>query len=496
MQFDIAMANAPQATITVGEKAISRLTDGIGVNWCDAFGMGGERGYGQLNVALNTPVIPLLDDLENWTLLIDEMTALKIGCVRFMLPPDGFITRRGTMDFESVHFHRLERLNAWASANGATIVLDTMYVPRHLQARGDDGEGWADHNRSAADPTAFAESFAGPLLDYCLSERGWNQIRYYSPVNEPIYGGIYHHPRGDVYRAYAGLMASLRKELIERDIVPQRVSLLAPGSPSITEWPIPEFHARGLDLDPLVDAYDQHAYFARFDNDPPNANAPTVQMQDLVSRHLSNHVEYARKKGKPFLITELGSTYYGAHRGDPNGPATHDAFVLDAELAIRAINAGVSGLMRWSFLNPGDIDGNWALLRLEEGTYRRNENTFYGYATLIRYARPHSDVMDVSVESSLYPWPHVHACALRKTPQGDVTLLVVNDHDSEQIDLSVKLPAIFRTRKLNVIRCDRLQKHVKISEIKKDARSTPFSDKIPPRSLSVYTSLEHDPLTR
>ena len=104
--------------------------------------------------------------------------------------------------------------------------------------------------------------------------------------------------------------------------------------------------------------------------------------------------------------------------------------------------------------------------------------------------------METQVESSLYPWPHVHACALRKAPQGDVTLLVVNDHDSEQIEATVKLPAIFRSKKLNVIRCDRTLKHVKTAEIKRDARNTPFTDKIPPRSLSVYTSLEHDPLTR
>jgi hypothetical protein len=490
------MANAAQGTITVGEKVISHLTDGIGVNWCDAFGMGGEHGYGLARTPLNTPVIPLLDDLAGWTLLVEELNALKIGCVRFMLPPDGFITRRGTMDFDSVHFQHLERLNAWASANGASIVLDTMYVPRHLQVKGDDGPGWADHNRAALNPSAFAESFAGPLLDYCLSERGWTQIRYYSPINEPLYGGVYHHPRGDTYRAYAGLLASLRKELADRDLVPQRVSLLAPGSPSVTDWPIPDFHSRGLDLDPLVDGYDQHAYHGRFDHDAPNANGPTVPLGELVSRHLAAHVAYAKSKGKPFLITKLGSVYYGADKGDPNGPATHEAFLLDAELAVRAINAGVSGLMRWSFLNPGDIDGRWGLLNLEDGVYKRAENTFYGYATLIRYARPHSDVLDVQVESSLHPWPHAHACALRKTPQGDVTLLVVNDHDSEQIGVSVKLPAVFRSRKLNVIRCDRILKHAKVGEIKRDARSTPFSDTLPPRSLNVYTSLEHDPLTR
>jgi len=491
--------HTPQATITIGDKIISRLLEGIGVNWCDAFGMGGERGMGQLDMPLNTHCIPMLDDVNGWSVILEELTHLKAGCVRFLLPPDGFITKRGTMDFDSVHFQRLERLNAWAGANGVSIILDTMYVPRHLQIKcqGSAGkEGWAVENRAAANPRLFAENFAGPLLDYCLSERGWTQIRYYSPVNEPLYGGIFGHTQGEDYRAFAALLTSLRKELIDRDLVPQRVSLLGPGSPSVQDWPIPDFHARGLDIDPLLDAYDQHEYCARFDDAPPNANGISIPMSELITRHLAPHIEYARARNKPFLITELGHLYYGGTQGDVNGPATHESFILDAEFAVRAINAGAQGLLRWSFLNPGDIDGSWQFLDSSDGSYTRRESTFYGYATLIRYARPHSDVLDVQVESSLYPFPHVHACALRKTPQGDVTLLVVNDHDSEQIDLTVKLPPAFRGRKVNIIRSDRTLKHALVDVLKRDSKSTHFSDTLPPRSLTAYTSLEHDPLTR
>lgn len=486
----------PHARIVVSEKSTSRLLEGIGVNWCDAFGMGGDSGLGQHHVSLNTACIPPLDETAKWTLLFEELTVLKPGCIRFMLPPDGFITKRGTMDFDSIHFQRLERMNAWAGANGASIILDTIYVPHHLQVKGEDAGGCARNNKAAANPTVFAENFAGPLLDYCVSERGWTQIRYYSPVNEPLYGGIYHHPKGDSYRAYAGLIASLRKELIDRDLAPQRISILGPGSPSVQDWPIPDFHARGLDIEPLLDAYDQHEYFARFDGTPPNANGPSIPMSELIDQHLSPHVNYARAKGKPFLITELGHNYYGSSSGDSNGPATHDAFLLDAEFIIRAINAGVQGFMRWSFLNPGDIDGRWQFLETANGSFERCANIFYGYATMIRYARPHSEVLDIQVESTLYPWPHVYACALRKAPQGDFTLLVINDHDSEQIDLSVKLPAAIKQKKINVIRTDRILKHAKIGEIKRDGKSDTLGDKLPPRSLTVYTNLEHDPLER
>jgi hypothetical protein len=491
------LLKSPQATITIGDKSVSRLLEGLGVNWCDAFGMGGEKGMGQLNMQLNTNCIPSLDDERHWMTLLEELTLLKAGCVRFQLPPDGFITKRGTMDFDCVHFERLERLNAWAGANGATIILDTMYVPHHLQLKGhDDPEGWAVENRAAANPRQFAENFAGPLLDYCLSERNWTQIRYYSPVNEPLYGGIYGVPGGEPYRAYAAMMASLRQELVDRDLAPQRISLLGPSSPSVQDWPIPDLHSRGLDLDPLLDAYDQHEYFGRFDGDPPNANSATITMSELIHRHLKPHIAYARSKNKPFLITEFGHVYYGSSRGDSNGPSTHDAFLLDAEFAVRAINAGVGAMLRWSFLNPGDIDGRWQFLETADGSYDRVVNTFYGYATLVRYARPHSEVLDIHTESSLYPWPHVYATALRKMPQGDITLLVVNDHPSEQIELTVKLPPGLKPKKINIIRTDRTLKHHKAGEIKRDGKTSQFTDKMPPRSLNVYTSLEHDPLER
>jgi hypothetical protein len=490
------LLNPPRATLTIGENSVSRLLEGIGVNWNDAFGMGGENGMGLRDMPLNTPVIPLLDNATEWDVLLSELTFLKAGCLRFLLPPEGFITKRGTIDFDCVHFQRLERLNAWAGANGASIILDTIHVPHHLQVKGEDAPGYASFNRAAADPLAFAEKFAGPLLEYCVAERNWTQIRYYNPVSTPLYGGVYHHPKGDSFRAYAGMLAALRKELIERGLVPQRLSLMGPSSPALQRWPIPDFHARGLDLNPLLDAYDQHEYSARFDGDEPNANIDSLEMTDLLQQHLQPHVAYAKSHNKPFLITELGHQYYGGRLGDPNGPSTHDAFLLDAEFSVRAINAGVQGLLRWSFLNPGDINGRWQLLDSVDGSLRRVDNTYYGYATLIRYARPHADVLNVQVESSLRPYPCVHACALRKAPQGDITVLIVNDHPSEQVELTVKLPATLKPRKLNVIRNDRTLKHALTGEFKRDGKGGSLLDKLPPRSLTVYTSLEYDPLLR
>ncbi|HEY3323763.1 MAG TPA: hypothetical protein VGP72_25150 [Planctomycetota bacterium] len=489
----------PQATISITEKTISRLVEGIGIVWCDAFGMGGERGMGQVNMPLNTTCIPLLDDEKNWTLLLEELTLLKPGCIRFLLPPDGFITKRGTMDFDSAHFDRLERLNAWASANGASIILDTLYVPRHLQVKGEkdsEPDDWALDNRAAASPAAFAGHFAGPLLDYCISERGWTQIRYYSPVNEPLYGGVFSNPKDNVFHSYAALLSALRQELIDRDLVPQRLAILGPETPSIQDWPIPEFHSVGVDPDPLLDAYSQHEYFARFDTDEPNANGMSIPMTELLNRHLVPHVNYARAKGKSLIVTELGHTYYGSGRGDPNGPSTHEAFVLDAEFVVRALPLGAGAVLRWSFLNPGDIDGRWQFIETADGSYRRVENTFYGYASIMRYVRPHSDVLDLHTESTFHPWPHIYACALRKMPQGDFSLLVVNNHPSEQVELTLKIPTAFRAKKINIIRTDRTLKHHKIGEIKRDSKTSQLSDKLPPLSLSVYTHLDYDSLER
>jgi hypothetical protein len=485
-----------KATVAVSEQTISRLTEGLGVNWCDAFGMGGDAGLGRRDVPLNTPCIPLADDPDKWALLLEELTQLKAGCIRFALPPDGFITKRGTMDFDTPHFERLERLNEWAGANGATIILDTLYVPRHLQKKGADAPGIGEDNRVPASAAAFAEHFAGPLLDYCVSERNWTQIRYYTPIAEPLYAGIFHDPQGDSYRAYAALLSALRKELMDRGLVPQRLWLMGPSAPTIEDWPIPTFHARGIDLDPLLDGYDQHEKSARFDGTPPNGAAETLAMGELIQHHLAPHVAYAKAKGKAFLVTELAHAHYGARRGDPNGPATHDTFLLDAEFIVRAINAGVQGLLRWSFLNPGDIDGPWQFLDTADGSYRRRENTFYGYANLIRYVRPHADVLNVHVESSLHPWPHIHACALRKAPQGDLSIVIVNDHESEAVEVTVEVPAAFRAKKLQLIRTDRTLKHALSDEIRRDGKGTRLTGSLPPRSLSVLTSLEYDALAR
>jgi hypothetical protein len=48
--------------------------------------------------------------------------------------------------------------------------------------------------------------------------------------------------------------------------------------------------------------------------------------------------------------------------GNHPGPSTWPAAIKDAELVVRALNVGAEGFNRWSFVNRGDLDGQWQLV--------------------------------------------------------------------------------------------------------------------------------------
>ena len=67
--------------------------------------------------------------------------------------------------------------------------------------------------------------------------------------------------------------------------------------------------------------------------------------------------------------------------------ACRPAVVKDAELIVRGINGGVAGFNKWSFLNRGDLDGQWQLLDFSKALgkelvlYRLDDMSGKAYST-------------------------------------------------------------------------------------------------------------------
>ena len=87
---------------------------------------------------------------------------------------------------------------------------------------------------------------------------------------------------------------------------------------------------------------------------------------------------------------------------DHPGPGTYVSALKDAELVVRRINAGVDGFNRWSFLNRGDLDGQWQFIETWDRKEKRllqqytpHPNTYFVLGLLSRFIAKHSDVLDL-----------------------------------------------------------------------------------------------------
>jgi hypothetical protein len=191
---------------------------------------------------------------------------------------------------------------------------------------------------------------------------------------------------------------------------------------------LPELKPPEIDFDPFIGAYDLHSYFARFDWGAGNGY-PLAQAEE----RLRAWAQWAGERGKPLFLSELGSMVFG-WGGSDGGPSTWDAALKDAELVVRALNAGVEGFNRWSFVNRGDLDGQWQLIdtwnpatKTLLKTYTPKPNAYFVYGLISRFAAKHSALVPTEVMGGqLDGTNRVFAAALR-SPKGHGTWIVVND---------------------------------------------------------------------
>jgi hypothetical protein len=201
-----------------------------------------------------------------------------------------------------------------------------------------------------------------------------------------------------------------------REALDRRGISLPLSGPDWTD--LPNWEPAKLDFAPYLGAFDIHSYGA------PNAD---------TSRILGDWARWAHQQSKPFFLTELGDMSLGWGTNNP-GPRSFEAVLSNAEKILRGLNVGVDGFNRWSFLNRGDRDGQWQLVRTwdrENGRFLTRAEPepvpFYGYAMLTRFTAKHSYVLPCEWQfaSKDAKPPRVFAAALR-SPQARMTLILAN----------------------------------------------------------------------
>lgn len=353
------------------------------------------------NPPLDSPAWKDIDRLGKWL----GLDWLRVEIDRRMYEP-----RKGQFTWESEEMRTLYRVLDWCQLNGADVFLTEM---------------WRDVNWLAypgVHPLLSApnslEDFAeglGALAEHLVRSKHYTCIKWLCFANEPP-GGTwgYWWSRGPDDAPFSPAFKAVRQALDGRGIT------LPLSGPDWTD--LPKLDPAKVDFASYVGAFDIHSYGA------PNAE---------VSRILADWAVWAHGQGKPFFLTELGDMSLGWGNTNP-GPRSFEAVLSVAEKVLRGINAGVDGFNRWSFLNRGDLDGQWQLVRTwdREGMryLERAEPEpvpFYGYAMLTRFTAKHSQVLPCALrfEDSRSNSPRVFAAALR-SPKGHLTLILANREDA------------------------------------------------------------------
>jgi hypothetical protein len=397
--FAASLAFADEAVVRVDlGQAARRMAGGIGASWhAIRKDVPGARTSAW---GANPP----LDNVLAWRQVQDNAAWLGLDWLRVQVDQRMYEPGHGQFDWDNDEMRTLYRILDWCEAHNADVFLQQMWSHVAWNAI-----GGVDPGRSAPKSMdAFAEGLA-TLAEHLLKTRRYTCVKWLSITNEPGNEWSWWQGANGPDPLAPGL-AAVRAALERRGL---KLPLAGPG------WLEPRApDLKRVDFDAHIGAYDLHWF----------------QGTDAARQErLAEWAKWAHGRGKPFFLSELGDVRFGSGASNP-GPASYKAALANAESIVRGIAAGVDGFSRCSFLNRGDIDGQWQLLRTWDSKHERHLKEvaiepvpYYTLALFTRFAAKGSDVLkaEVAPVRKRKKAPAILAAALR-SPKGSLTVFLVN----------------------------------------------------------------------
>lgn len=349
---------------------------------------------------------PPLGNAEAWNDLRSHARWLGLNFVRVEIDMRMYEPKRGQFDWQNDEMATLYQILDYCQQNNVDVFLTQMWADVEWNAF----EGAGRLQSAPKSVEDFAHGMA-TLMEYLTKTKHYTCIRWLCIVNEP--GREFSWWQGSDGKP-ANLMPALhavRAELDRRDI---GVALSGPDWSSLGQN-TPEFDLN----DNVVGAFDAHDYTC----------FPDAQLQELWA-------DSAHQRGIPFFVTEFGD-WAG---GDPfttdssaPSPKSYPNQLVNAEKVIQGLNMGVDGFNRWSFVNRGDLDGQWQLVRTfdtDRWQYLKRvvpePVPYYSYGILTRFMAKQSTVLQTAVTGSNL------VAATLQSPGGDLSLYVLNKSGAPQ----------------------------------------------------------------
>jgi len=476
-------------TITVqADEILHQMKGGIGASWhaieepCQGYNAGSAWGAN-----------PRLEDKEAWESLYAYADWLGLNFCRIELEHRMYQPMKDQFTFDSYEMQVLYNILDWCEKNKVDVFLQQMWnnVP-WLLPEGVRANSTSMLRVAPGDMQAFADGLA-TMVEYLVKKKGYTCIKYICINNEPGHSwSWWQYPDMSPMSITPGLKA-VREALDERQID------IPISGPDWTDMPV--FKAEDINFDDYIGAYDIHSYNANFDWNMEEGGYPISVAVDRILQWK----QWTDTKNKPLFLTEVGTQLFGYLLDDP-APGSFKSTLKDVELIIRAMNLCVDAFNRWSFINRGNLDGQWQLVDTWDkdricllDTFSPHPNSFYGIGLITRFNSKYSSILKTNVKGgSLDGYQRVFAACI-KSPGGEYTLYVIND-------CPVEFSGRFELKKMdkNILYGYRITREKHVGEkfisinpehtFKKEDSGYIFIDDLPAYSISVYSSflLNHE----
>lgn len=358
---------------------------------------------------------PPLEFRDAWDDLLRHARWLGLNFIRVEIDMRMYEPERGRFDWENEEMRTLYRILDYCQENGVDVFFTQMFADVEWNA-------FPGISRLQSAPRSVPDFATGlaTLMEHLIKSRGYSCIRWLCITNEPGFPACWWIGHDGKPANAMPTMQAVRDELDRRGT---DVMLSGP------DWCDLSQNSSDYDLDsPLLGALDAHHY-------RETASVDLIRMW----------VDRAHARGLPFFQSEFGSWCGDNPFENPtsDAPASYSNQLLNAEKFIGGLNAGVDGFNRWSFVNRGDLDGKWQLVRTWDPRkwdyYERvtpEPVPYIAYGILTRFMAKYSDILQtVAGDDS------VAASAIR-SPRGNLTVYVLNKSDAgRRISLSICGPA-------------------------------------------------------
>lgn len=414
--FNLSSINCQSFTFTVlTDSVVHTMRGGIGASWHAISNIGPlENDKYKYPASDENPLgsswsgNPPLQNSRAWQQLSDHARWLGLDFIRVELMMKMYEPLKGQFDWNSADMLVLYKILDCCQQMGADVFLQQMT----MNVEWNSYPGVHPLLSAPVSLDDYAEGIAS-LLEHLITVKKYTCIKFFCITNEPP-GGTW----GNWWRNGAGnapltpAFKRVHDELVKRNIT---IPLSGPDWTSL-----PPLTEAVKTFDPYLGAYDIHSYDG---------------IDDKGTKTVQSWIKWAHTKDKPFFISEFGNMKMGWGKDNP-GPKSLAAALSNAHDMITALSSGTDGMNRWSFVNQGDMDGQWQLVRtwnipkkeLMEKVIPEN-TAYYGFSMFTRFIAKYASILKTK-----YPDPSDTSLSMisLRNPDGNLVFILLNQADENK----------------------------------------------------------------